>query len=140
MRIARASGLGASVRQKEARHAFLVEGGCKLVRFSQMTPSWIAEKHVVFVHADGRRSVGRIAVGQPEQVASGEVRCPIALDGLERTGPIFGESSLQALLLGVRFLGMRLHDFLSKGGRVLDPEDDSDVGLDESFGTFLRDP
>jgi hypothetical protein len=35
---------------------------------------------------------------------------------------------------------MRLHDFRSKGGRVLDPADDSDVQLEALFGVLLRDP
>jgi hypothetical protein len=105
-----------------------------------MTPTWIAEQHVVFLRSDGRRIAGRIAVGQPEKTGPAGARCPVTLDGLEQTGPISGESTLQALLLGVRFLGMRLHDFRSKGGRVLDPADDSDIELSELFGSLLRDP
>jgi hypothetical protein len=104
-----------------------------------MSPTWIAEEHVVFVRPDGRRTTGRIAVGHPEKTGTGEARCTVTLDGLEQTSPIFGESTLQALLLGVRFLGMRLHDFQSKGGRVLHAADDSDVELDELFGSLLRD-
>lgn len=104
-----------------------------------MEPTWIAEEKVVFVHPDGRRTVGRIAVGVPEQVGPDEASCPIALDGLERTRPIHGGSKLQALLLAIRFLGMRLHDFLSKGGRVFYPVEDVDVPLEAAFfGPMLR--
>src|SRR5689334_1996949 len=103
-----------------------------------MSPTWIAEEPVVFVRADGRRSAGRIAVAQPERADTGEARCAVILEGLETNLPISGESTLQALLLGLRFLGMRLHDFLSNGGRVLDPEDDSDLQLDVLFGPLLR--
>jgi hypothetical protein len=31
-----------------------------------------------------------------------------------------------------------LHDFISRGGRVLDPEDDSDIPLAACFGPMLR--
>ena len=103
-----------------------------------MTPSWIAEEPVVFVYADGRRNAGRIAVGLPEHVGADEARCSIALDGLERTRPIHGATTLQALLLAIRFLGMRLHDFMLKGGRVVDPNEDTDVPLGAFLGTLLR--
>jgi len=98
-----------------------------------MPPNWIAAHEVLFVHPDGRRSPGRIAVGQPEQVSPDEARCPIALDGYERLPAISGSSTLQALLLGMRLLGMRLHDFINKGGRVLALEDDVDMPLEAVF-------
>jgi hypothetical protein len=103
-----------------------------------MTIVWIAEQSVIFVHSNGHRSLGRIAVGLPIQVDSVEARCLAVLDGIDRRPiGISGSSTLQALLLAVRFLGMRLHDFLSKGGHVLDPEDDSDTALDGLFGPML---
>lgn len=106
-----------------------------------MTSTWIAEEKVVFFHADGRRNVGRIAVGLPVEIDATEATCLIALDGIHHIpGPIHGGSRLQALLLAVQFLGMRLHDFVSNGGRVLDPHDDSEVPLNALFGALLRDP
>lgn len=42
------------------------------------------------------------------------------------------------MLLGVQFLGTMLHAFVARGGRVLDPEDDSDVPLAALFGPMLR--
>jgi hypothetical protein len=98
----------------------------------------MAEEQVVFVHPDGRREAGRIAVGLPEQLDPNEARCAISLDGFERTRPIHGGSTLQALLLAIRFLGMRLHDFTSKGGRVVDPDEGDDVPLEAFFGDLLR--
>jgi hypothetical protein len=70
--------------------------------------------------------------------------CPIALDGMEQCRPIHGETTLQALLLAIRFLGMRLHDFLSRGGRVVYADDnaggdDVEVALDALFGALPRD-
>ena len=106
---------------------------------ASMTSTWIAEENVVFLHSDGRRNVGRIAVGSPVQVDAGEAHCGVALDGFHSPpGPIIGASTLQALLLAVRFLGTRLHDFVAKGGRVLHPDDDSEVPLDALFGALLR--
>ena len=52
-------------------------------------------------------------------------------------GDRHGASTLQALVLAVRFLGRRLNDFLSTGGRVLDPHGDSDVPLESLFGKLL---
>ncbi len=67
--------------------------------------------------------------------------CPIEIDGLHsRVHPIIGGGTLQALLLGVQFLGAMLHDFVARGGRVLDPEDDSDIPLGALFGPMLRSP
>jgi hypothetical protein len=103
-----------------------------------MDTTWIAEEKVVFLHANGRRVTGRIAVGMPVQIDETEARCTVALDGLDRIQiRVGGTSTVQALLLGVRHLGMRLHDFRSKGGRVLDPRDDSDA-LDGTFGPLLQ--
>jgi hypothetical protein len=103
-----------------------------------MTTTWIAEQPVVFLYGDSRRS-GRIAIGLPVQINPTEARCSVLLDGLDvHPIGIVGMSSLQALLLSVRFLGMRLHDFLSKGGRVLDPGDGSETALDGLFGPMLQ--
>jgi hypothetical protein len=98
---------------------------------------WIAEEPVTFVHPGGRRVLGRIAIAEPHSVNTEEASCEIALDGLERTHPIHGASTLQALMLAIRFLGMRLYDFTLKGGRVLHPDEDADVRLDGYFGALL---
>jgi hypothetical protein len=109
-------------------------------------PIWIAEKRVVLVHPDGRRVAGHIAVGQPytlggaDPAATYESHCPIEIDSLYPAAqPIIGGGTLQALLLGVQFLGTMLHDFMSRGGRVLDPEDDTEIALESLFGPMLRD-
>lgn len=41
-------------------------------------------------------------------------------------------------MCGVRFVGAMLHAFVSRGGRVLAPEDESDVPLDAIFGRLLH--
>jgi len=102
--------------------------------------SWMAEEEVIFVHPDGRRVAGRIAVGTP--VASGrEVSVEVSLQGVEPRlfTKIYGETTLQALMLGIRFMGYRLYDFMQKGGQVLGPKGDA-FPIDEYFGPLLMDP
>jgi len=107
-------------------------------------PVWIAELRVIIVHSDGRRVPGHIAVGRPYTLAGGdpagsfESHCPIEVDGIHSRLHLIGGGTLQALLLAVQFLGTTLHDFISRGGRILCPEDDSDVPLAALFGPMLR--
>ena len=107
---------------------------------------WIAEERVVFVQPNGTRVAGRIAVAAPV-VREQDCACEVVMEGLERSHTIFGDSTLQALLLGVRFLGMRLHDQMSRGLKVELAGDASDEDADESsaedviavlFGPLLR--
>ena len=109
-------------------------------------PTWIAELRVILVHPDGRREPGHIAVGKPyvlgddaDVAAPFESHCPIEITGFHsREQPIIGGGTLQALVLGVQFLGMMMHEFLTRGGRVLDPDDDSEVPLESIFGGLLK--
>lgn len=103
----------------------------------------IAEEHFVFIAANGARTSGRIAVGAPYLAPGGEYRCDLVLDGVEpRPHAIAGDSSLQALLLAMRFAGKRIHDFKTRGGRVVyppgnDDTEESDAALDAYFGPML---
>jgi len=75
----------------------------------------------------------------PVQISDDEAQCLVALDGVDsRHVPAMGSSPLQALLLGLGHLGYRLYDFISKGGRVIDPVDDSNFGIEAYFGPLLR--
>src|SRR4029078_4198034 len=57
-----------------------------------------------------------------------ESHCPVEIDGIHsRDLPVIGVGTLQALIMGIRLLGTLLHDFVSRGGRILDPDDDSEV-------------
>jgi hypothetical protein len=102
-----------------------------------MADRWIAEQRVVF-DEDSVRTPGRILVGDPEEDVSNWV-CEVGLEGLERTFRICGDGSLQALLLGVQFLGYQVHGFRSRGGRVLTPEGE-EFPLEAFFGPLLRAP
>jgi hypothetical protein len=98
---------------------------------------WIAEENVVFVQADGARIAGRIAVAAPV-VRAQDCACEVVMEGLERSHTIFGDSTLQALLLGVRFLGMRLHDHLSRGLKVeLGGDGSADASDEDSAGDVI---
>ncbi|MFO0736429.1 MAG: hypothetical protein U0270_11130 [Labilithrix sp.] len=108
---------------------------------------WIAEQPVIFVQPNGSRREGRIAFGTPYRAPEGECRCPVALDGLDSRGPdIAGDSTLQALLLAVRFAAARLSSFREQGGRLFypttsggdqgdDPGEEMDLG--PLFGTLM---
>ena len=100
---------------------------------------WIAEKSVVFVRPDGSRAPGRIAVAAPVQLEE-HAECWVHLDGLAQALRIYGDNTLQALMLGLHFLGYRLHDLISTGGRVLKDEEDTDVLLAAYFGPLLQVP
>ena len=98
---------------------------------------WIAEEHVIWAFPDGQRRKGRIAVGEPQPAPGGETDCHYALDGLEYVvGPLKGGGPMQALCIALRFIGWKLHDFLARGGRVLN-DDGEDVGMEAIFGPLL---
>ena len=107
--------------------------------------TWIAEQPVVFLHADGQRVRGRIALGAPMDDGR-TASCALALDGIPdalsraASRPIQGDTTLQALLLAADLAARILRLFIDRGGRVLmeDSDDDHetniDVPLDAIFG------
>jgi len=100
--------------------------------------TWIADQAVIYLYPSGERSHGRIAVGQPCEIDRVEASCLVWFDGHDPHAiAIHGASTLQALLLAVCYLGKRLHDFVSRGGRVLYPDEESDVALDALFGPMF---
>lgn len=102
-----------------------------------MDAEWIAELRVVFVEPNGAHRPGRIAIGRPYVVDEKQSSCPVALDGLHKLLVTHGNDPMQALLLGLGLLGMLLHNFLERGGLVLD-EDGHGVALGAYFGPLLR--
>lgn len=108
------------------------------------TPVWIAERQVVFVHPDGRRVPGQIAIGQPYTLGgdfpsgSYESHCPVDVGEFSPPGPVIGSGTLAALLNAVEYAGMMLHLFCSQGGRVLDAEESSELDLALWFGPLFR--
>ena len=103
---------------------------------------WIAELAVDFVDPGGDRDHGRIAIGEPVAEDEGSWACTCEVGPLFGPRPLFGVDALQALLLGIRFVGFELHAFRARGGRVVCPatatDPEFDVSLDAYFGPLLR--
>jgi hypothetical protein len=53
---------------------------------------------------------------------------------------IYGDGSLQPLMLALQFAGYHLHDFIERGGKVLDPEDHNSSGVLSMFRILMRRP
>jgi hypothetical protein len=93
---------------------------------------WLAEHPITWV-VNGKRVQGLIAIGMPELVepedehGEGEATCTIALDGLQSRTTVHGQGKFHALLMGFRFLDVRLRDHVSKGARAVFPGDVGDV-------------
>src|SRR3954467_4458415 len=103
-----------------------------------MTGPWIAERQVVFVDRGGRRAAGRIAVGRPARLDANEALCRCALDGLDPAPRwLHGAEPMQALVLAMQFVGTRLHEFASNGGRVLEPDGKTDACIEAIFGPLF---
>ncbi len=101
---------------------------------------WMAEEQVIFVHADGRRAAGRIAVGRPAWIDDDLASCAVALDGLHQIPhEVYGATPLQALMLAMQMFGGLLHNFITKGGRILH-DDESEFPAGAYFGGLLRAP
>lgn len=110
------------------------------MRFAGTWPIWISEEPVIFVHADGRRVTGRIALGYPlPQAGVYRAECDTLLEGLDdgRGEPLEGDTPFQALQLAMASLATRLRTFIADGGRVLKP-DGGEVNLEALFGPPLR--
>ena len=107
-------------------------------------PTWIAERRVLLVRPDGRRELGHIAIGQPytlggaDPAARFESHCPVEITGFwSPDHPAIAGGTLAALLGGVHVLHTMLQHFVSLGGRVLDPDDESDIDLAALFGQLF---
>jgi hypothetical protein len=115
------------------RHAGIqLDFGRSFARTLGTMPAWIAEQEIT-IELEGKRTKARILVGRPRMIDRHEATCVVALEGIVAPMEIHGEDTLQALLLGVRMLGWRLHDLRSRGARM--------TGIVEaSFGELLCPP
>lgn len=100
----------------------------------------IAAESVLFAHADGTRTPGRIAVGAPYVSPEGRHLCHVLLEGLESSERrIEGSSTLQALCLALRYAAFILAGFQRDGGKVLIAEANEDGSHDEfPLDTYFR--
>ena len=105
--------------------------------------SWTAELPIVWI-VDGRRVPGRVAIGVPELVpdGDGEAICAVALDGLQPVTPVRGYGEFHALMQGVRFLDLRIRDYVAKGvravfpGEVEEPDEDPESATASLLAMF----
>lgn len=92
-----------------------------------------AEQRIDVLYADGGMATACIRVGLPRPHPRGDFACPVTIEGLrgrEGTSELFGVSSLQALVLGLRFLHRLLAIEVGRGSilrweggeEVLDPD------------------
>jgi hypothetical protein len=110
-----------------------------------MTP--IAEQPVILVMPSGERKLGHIAVYAPEPDPPRDAEdstttwgCVLHMNGLlPRPVRIFGDGSMQPLLLALQLVGYELHAFMSRGGKVLD-EDGQGSGVLSMFRVLMRKP
>ena len=111
-----------------------------------MTP--IAEQPVIWVMPSGERKSGRIALCAPEpdpprdpEDSTTTWGCLLYMDGLlHRPLRLFGEGSMQPLLLALRIIGYELHAFISRGGKVLGQEEPGSSGVLSMFRVLIRKP
>ena len=104
----------------------------------------IAEDHVIWVMPSGERRTGRIAICAPEpdpdRGADNDTTwaCWFSLDGIDKPRRIFGAGSFQPLMLALQMIGYQIHEFVSHGGKVLDPDEGGPALL--SLRVLLRKP
>jgi hypothetical protein len=97
--------------------------------------SAIADRTVfAFVDPDGTRRSGSIAIGAV-LLGPAEWSCRVVADGVT-DALMHHVSGIGALVEGLELLATQLHEFLERGGRVLEPLDESDARLDLAFGAF----
>jgi len=100
-----------------------------------MDAGLVCECDVVFIHADGTRSPGRIWVNRPRRSGAGSAECSVGIDGLHPAlPPVAGADTLQALVLALRLIGALLHDFVGRGGKIRLPNCEAELELGAYFG------
>lgn len=75
----------------------------------------------------GEKTRIKIGVGSPSQEKTGEYGCEVTLPDDSKSRRIFGEDSLQAILLALNLLEQRIDDLVSKNWKF-DYEDDGETG------------
>ena len=94
----------------------------------------VASLRLVEVGSSGTRTPIHVEVGCPRPDGRGAWVCAIRVDGLDsEPRDIYGEDSLQALCLGLRFVRTHLEGVLERGSRLVHSDDGSEFALDAYF-------
>ena len=97
---------------------------------------FIAEREWIAVRPTGEQFPLVIRVGKPYRVNDVAWACPVEAKGLYKSlADIQGIDSLQALNLALSFLHNLVTGFKEKGGKVLWPEDNTEVDTNELFSS-----
>jgi len=97
----------------------------------------VAEQELSALFPDGRLTPVRVRVGHPRPRPTGEWACPVEVEGLpgwQGSRDIFGEGSLQALMLGLRLLRSVLLNETARGTVFHWPDGQDAVRVELLFG------
>lgn len=99
-----------------------------------MAPPRIATHDFVLTLASGRTVSACVAVGMPELGADGVARCPVQIEGVDPIRHVLvGDTTLQALVLALRFVATLLRSLVDDRGGHLTNTDGSPLELDAIF-------
>jgi len=96
-------------------------------------PQAIAETHIRAVTPSGESRETIIKLTKPVQDPRGGFSCTVTLPDRVEPITIYGEDSLQALFLTMKFAGTRMHDMKDKGWAFYYPDTDEDLPLSVYF-------
>ena len=99
---------------------------------------FVASMNLIGVAPDGAEQVFVAGVGKPTRQPAGEWGCLTVTSDDQEARPIYGETSLQALCLGLSFIRLRLEAFLETGGRLFWDDGRDEISLDDLASLFSR--
>ena len=95
----------------------------------------VATLALVELAPDGTRSPVCAQIWRPRHDERSSWACPVLVSTINETPRnIYGEDSMQALCLAVRFVHLMLQSVVERGSRLLNSEDDEDFPLQTYFG------
>jgi hypothetical protein len=114
----------------------IVSQASHVMRKDVAAGDWIASSRFLLVGTDHTERPLVVRIGRPYAISDSEWACPVDTDGLHGRHPdIHGTDSLQSLCLASSLVRRLLQEFVAKGGKVLHPEDRTEVTLAAVFGT-----
>jgi hypothetical protein len=78
----------------------------------------VAEREIIWIRKDGVETKIIAKVGRPYQVGEKEWACPMHLAGVDLRHDCHGAGSIQALVLAINLIRMRLGHLLEKGEKL----------------------